>query len=79
METTTSRAQTLAEAARRKPKFTIVVTADVKDDWYLRVKGQTIIGRPELAAELHEKTGSQLILLHTRSFLHHARVLGCDS
>jgi hypothetical protein len=66
-------AQTLAEAARRKPKFVIFVTGDVKEDWYLRVKGKTIIGRPELVVELQEKAGARLMLMPTKSFLHHAR------
>ncbi|MFF0151544.1 PIN-like domain-containing protein [Micromonospora sp. NPDC005203] len=66
-------AQTLAEAERRRPKFLVLVTGDVKEDWYLRVKGQTIIGRPELADEIEARTGARLILMPTDTFLHHAQ------
>ncbi|MEU5905474.1 PIN-like domain-containing protein [Micromonospora sp. NPDC047467] len=66
-------AQTLIEVERCKPKFLVLVTGDVKDDWYLRVKGQTVIGRPELANELQARTGARLMLMPTKSFLRHAR------
>ncbi|MEV1075881.1 PIN domain-containing protein [Micromonospora parva] len=65
-------AQTLDEVKQRKPESLVFVTADTKDDWYLRVKGKTIIGRPELADECRELTGARLITMPTLSFLRNA-------
>jgi chromosome segregation ATPase len=49
------------------------VTNDAKEDWYLRLKGQTVMARPELALECSEKSGARLVMLPARSFLSHAR------
>ncbi|MFI6263132.1 PIN domain-containing protein [Micromonospora sp. NPDC051006] len=65
--------QTLGEAARRRPNYLIFVTGDTKEDWYLRIKGKTIIGRPELTDECSEKTGARLVVMPTKSFLRYAR------
>ncbi|OKI42292.1 hypothetical protein A6A27_13325 [Micromonospora sp. CB01531] len=65
--------QTLDEVSRQQPKYVVFVTADTKDDWYLRVKGKTIIGRPELADECSEKSGARLVVMPTKSFLRYAR------
>nr|WP_240939807.1 PIN domain-containing protein [Planosporangium flavigriseum] len=64
--------QTLKEAQRRKTEFLVFVTGDTKDDWYLRVKGKTIMARPELAEEVREVVGARLIVMQTKTFLRHA-------
>lgn len=65
-------AQTLAEAKRRNAKFLVFVTGDTKEDWYLRVKGKTIMARPELAQESLTVAGAHLILMQTKTLLRHA-------
>lgn len=65
-------AQTLREAKRRSPEILVFVTGDVKDDWYLRIKGQTVMARPELALECREETGAKLVMMQTKAFLRHA-------
>ncbi|MGW1450076.1 PIN-like domain-containing protein [Micromonospora sp. NPDC002411] len=64
--------QTVDEASRRKPPYLVFVTGDIKDDWYLRVKGQTIMARPELSDECLQKSGARLVMMQTRSFLRQA-------
>ncbi|MEU7901743.1 PIN-like domain-containing protein [Actinoplanes sp. NPDC049118] len=65
--------QTLREAQQRSPHVLVFVTSDTKDDWYLRLKGQTIMARPELVLECKEKTRAKLVLLSIRNFLSHTK------
>jgi hypothetical protein len=65
--------QTLREVARRKIPYLVFLTLDSKEDWYWIIKGRTISARPELARELKEECGSQLVMLNVASFLFHAR------
>ncbi len=64
--------QTLKEANCRKVPI-LIVTRDVKEDWFRREKGRTISARPELVREAKEETGCDLILMDTQSFLFNAR------
>lgn len=64
--------QTLKEVRERGAQSLVFVTGDVKEDWYLRMKGQTVMARPELSLECREKTAANLVMLPTRSFLAHA-------
>ncbi len=64
--------QTLQEAAMRKLPL-LFVTRDAKEDWFLRLKGQTICGHPSLIAEAREIAGVSAIIMQTQSLLHHAR------
>ncbi|MFF0720462.1 PIN-like domain-containing protein [Micromonospora sp. NPDC003816] len=64
--------QTLQEAAMRKLPL-LFVTRDAKEDWFLRMKGQTICGHPSLIAEAREVAGVPAIIMQTQSLLHHAR------
>ncbi|AGZ39743.1 hypothetical protein AFR_07270 [Actinoplanes friuliensis DSM 7358] len=65
--------QTLREAQERKSPVVVLVTSDTKDDWYLRLKGQTIMARPELSHECLKVAGAQLVMLPTRLFLSYAQ------
>lgn len=65
--------QSLIEAKNKKVQHLLFVTSDIKEDWYLRIKGKTVCARPELAKELADSTGARLIMMSTTSLLHHAR------
>lgn len=65
--------QTLLEAAKRKERYLVFVTADKKEDWYQIIKGRVIGARPELAKELLEFANCKLVMLDIASFLFHAR------
>ncbi|MGC4863759.1 PIN-like domain-containing protein [Micromonospora sp. DT41] len=64
--------QTLKEAAMRKLPL-LLVTRDAKEDWFLRLKGQTICGHPRLIAEAKDFAGVSAIIMQTQSLLYHAR------
>lgn len=65
--------QALLEVRSRSAANLVFVTGDVKEDWYLIIKGKTIGARPELAGELQHEANAQLIMMNTTSFLFHAR------
>jgi predicted nucleic acid-binding protein len=64
--------QTLREAKRRQQDV-LVVTGDVKEDWWRREFGELRGPRPELAEEMRAEAGSRLYLLRPESLLVHAR------
>ncbi|MEU1249374.1 PIN-like domain-containing protein [Micromonospora arida] len=64
--------QTLKEAAMRNQPL-LFVTRDAKEDWFLRLKGQTVCGHPSLVAEARDVAGVPAIIMQTQSLLHHAR------
>ncbi|WP_194822738.1 PIN-like domain-containing protein [Micromonospora sp. S-DT3-3-22] len=64
--------QTLDEVKARQSGLLVFVTGDVKEDWYLRVKGKTVCARPELAAEAESYANTRLVLMRTESFLRYA-------
>lgn len=64
--------QTLLESTSRQASHVVFVTSDTKEDWYQIVKGKTIGGRPELAKELMDATGAELVVMTATSFLFHA-------
>jgi hypothetical protein len=66
-------AQTLTEAAKRRTRWLLFITNDVKEDWYRVVKGQTISARPELIEEAYAVANTHLVMQNVRSFLYHAR------
>ncbi|MEV4515142.1 PIN domain-containing protein [Dactylosporangium sp. NPDC049525] len=65
--------QTLKEARRRNSDWLVLVTGDVKEDWFLRQGNRTIAARPELTAEARRFADTRLILMQTQTFLHHAK------
>jgi len=64
--------QSLDEAKHRNAATLLIVTDDVKEDWYLRVQGQTVGARPELVDEAFREAGSRLIILPTKGLLREA-------
>jgi hypothetical protein len=58
-------------AARRLPIF--LVTDDVKEDWYLRVRGRTVGPLPELVREARKEAGAELYMSAVAGFLELAR------
>ena len=65
--------QALREARKRQSSVLVLVTNDAKEDWYMRLKGQVVMARPELALECASRSGARLVMLPTRLFLSHAR------
>jgi predicted nucleic-acid-binding protein len=64
--------QLLDEAARRKTNV-LLVTGDVKEDWWRKERGQIRGPRPELVEELRSRAGVRLFMLRPESLLVHAR------
>lgn len=64
--------QTLREAERRRLDV-LLITGDVKDDWWRRERGEVRGPRPELVEELTERAGTRLFMLRPESLLFHAR------
>ncbi|RAO37099.1 hypothetical protein ONO23_01289 [Micromonospora noduli] len=65
--------QTLDEAKRRSITHLVLVTGDKKEDWYLRVRGETVSALPALTDELHRFCGAQLVLMDTQTLLVRAK------
>jgi hypothetical protein len=65
--------QTLREVQRRRSAVLVFVTSDAKEDWYLRLKGQTVMARPELARECLTEANARLVMLPARQFLAYAK------
>ena len=66
--------ETLREAKRREIDV-LLVTGDVKDDWWWRQKGESKGPLPELANEMREVAGVRLFMLRPESLLVNARNL----
>jgi uncharacterized protein len=64
-------AETLGEAATRSVNV-LLVTGDVKDDWWRIENGQAKGPRPELVAEMADIAGVKLFMLRPESLLYHA-------
>jgi len=60
--------QILSEASHRNCNV-LFVTADVKEDWWRREKGEARGPRPELALELHQRCGTRLFMTRPESLL----------
>lgn len=64
--------QTLQEA-RRRQQDVLLVTGDVKEDWWRRERGELRGPRPELAEEMRKVAGTRLFMVRPESLLLHAR------
>ena len=64
--------QILKEVMSR-PRDVLIVTADVKDDWWRRERGELRGPRPELAEELNAAAGVRLFMLGPKGLLLCAR------
>jgi PIN like domain len=61
--------QTLREAESRRVHDVLIVTGDVKDDWWRRVEGQTRGPRLELAREMADRAEANLYMIRPESLL----------
>ena len=64
--------QVIQNASEKKCNV-ILVTDDVKEDWYERVKGQTIGPRKELIREFRDETGMDILIYPSNRFLDYAK------
>ncbi|WP_157930757.1 PIN domain-containing protein [Glycomyces xiaoerkulensis] len=65
-------AQTLIEAQQSK-RDVLIVTADVKEDWWRRTHGQTRGPHPDLVEEMKEEAGVRLFMLQPKGLMIHAK------
>jgi hypothetical protein len=65
--------QLLLEARSRQQRDVLIVTGDVKDDWWRKERGEVRGPHPELVQELKEFAGSRLFMLRPESLLLQAR------
>lgn len=52
----------------------VIVTNDAKEDWWSVVGGKTISPRPELIAEMYQKTGQKGYIYSVSRFMEYARI-----
>lgn len=64
--------QVIQNASEKKCNV-ILVTDDVKEDWYARVKGQTIGPRKELIREFRNETEMDILIYPSNRFLDYAK------
>jgi hypothetical protein len=64
--------EVLEEAQRRK-RDVLIVTGDVKEDWWRRERGELRGPRPELVEEMRQAAGVRLFMLRPESLVVHAR------
>jgi len=67
--------QLIAHSIERKAPI-ILVTDDVKDDWWLRVAGRTVGPRPELRREFVDLTGHSFYTYTLPEYLRHSKSSG---
>src|SRR6266496_4154148 len=63
----------LLEEATRRHSDVLLITGDVKEDWWRRERGQTRGPRLELVDELRNRCGGRLFMLRPESLLQHAK------
>lgn len=64
--------QVLREAQRRK-RDVLIVTGDLKEDWWRRERGELRGPRPELVEEMQQAAGVRLFMLRPESLVVHVR------
>lgn len=64
--------QEALDKAKETNKPIVMITDDVKDDWWLEFRGQKIGPRPELVAEMKAYAGQQFYLYTLSQFLDYA-------
>lgn len=65
--------QEVLEKAKVDKKPVVIITDDVKDDWWRALQGKKIGPRPELIAEMKAFAGQQFYLYTLSEFLIHAK------
>ncbi len=63
----------LMDKAVEAKRPVILITRDMKEDWWYEVKGKTILPRPQLRAEFFEKTGQHFYIYTTTQFVKFAK------
>jgi hypothetical protein len=66
--------QLLDEVAKRKPQTVVLVTGDLKDDWWREEAGERRGPRNELVDEMIKETGARLLMMSPGTLLRNARV-----
>jgi len=61
--------QALDQVRVQSSRTLLIVTEDIKEDWYRRLQGQTISARPELALEAKRDARCDLVIMRVSSFL----------
>ncbi|HEX3685402.1 MAG TPA: PIN domain-containing protein [Bryobacteraceae bacterium] len=70
----------LIDHSKENKQPAILVTRDVKEDWWVREAGKTLFPRPELRREFRERTGGcDFYLYRTEQFIEHAKALKKDA
>jgi hypothetical protein len=64
--------QLMTEARGRKPTAVMLITDDIKEDWYQREQGRTVGARRELRGEMTREAGVPLLIMTTDTFLRRA-------
>jgi PIN domain-containing protein len=62
----------LIRKAKNENKPFILITDDVKEDWFVRMQGQTLSPRQELSQELYVETGQNFYLYTADRFLEYS-------
>src|SRR5690606_12214134 len=57
------------EKAKTVDQSIILITDDLKEDWWYKFKGKTISPRPELIKEFHEETTKRINIYQADKFL----------
>jgi hypothetical protein len=63
----------LLDFAKSTGKPVILVTRDLKDDWWLRESGKTLLPHPELRREFKAETGQDFYLYQASKFIEDAK------
>lgn len=63
----------LLDRAQSKKKPIVFVTRDLKADWWVRHRGETLAPRPELVQEMHEHATVRFYMYTTDRFLEYAQ------
>lgn len=66
----------IIEISKEKEKPIILITSDIKEDWFLRVLGMTVGPRPELIEEFTNKTKHEFYLYTLEQFLSVSKTKG---
>lgn len=63
----------IIDFAKKEKKPVILVTDDVKEDWWLRLNGKTIGPRPELIGEIQKEASVKFYMYKTDQFMEYSK------
>ncbi|HEX3968095.1 MAG TPA: PIN domain-containing protein [Edaphobacter sp.] len=64
----------LIDYSKKSKRPVILVTRDLKEDWWLREGGKTLLPHPELRREFKEETGQDFYLYQASQFIEEAKL-----